>query len=99
MQIARSKQERVDKFKKMQFLDTDKLGNSSAQMDIENGVQSPTVKDPSIKHQNHVHIPLSEVTYHSGMKCSGCDMEIMLKHPKEDNYYAICPDCDSHFCE
>lgn len=97
MQIARSKQERVDKFKKMQFVDSEKLGVSGSQMDIE-GVQSPTHKDPS-RGGKDLQGPLSETTYHSGIKCNGCDMEMMLKHPKEDNYYAMCPDCNSKYCE
>lgn len=96
MQIARSKQERVDKFRKVQFADQDRPSLLAGQMDIEHAAPSPTHKS---KPHKEVLTPLSEMTYPSGIKCNGCDMEMMLKHPKEDNYYAVCPDCNSKFCE
>lgn len=97
MQIARSKQEKIDKLTVHYFVDeakeiTSPISNKSNEgkkkgkskkMDIEQAPQP--VQDPV------------KPTASSRKKCAGCDFEIQ-KNDKQDDYYSECQECASYFC-
>jgi len=91
MQIARSKQDKIDKLVTREFTEVaeeskeprGRLVEKSLKMDVE-GVNGRGSKDGVAE---------------SGAKmiCGGCDLEIVNTNSGED-YYAECTDCGSFFC-
>jgi hypothetical protein len=86
MQIARSKQEKIEKLITRQFADgpdihpaDEQSPKSKSRMDIEN----------TSRHASNA-CAFKE-------NCAGCDSEI-TKSTSTDAYYAECKDCGSFFC-
>lgn len=95
MQIARSKQEKIDKLVPRYFIEEErdspvhpkktnpdekgKRMDDSKKMDIENGSVVPQM----VKKPQRT--------------CAGCETEI-LRNGAEDDYFSECTDCSSEFC-
>lgn len=86
MQIARSKQEKIEKLITREF--SDEEGNAVEDQ------QSPKTKN-RIDIQNRGGKENRAKIFRE--ICSGCDMEI-TKATSTDAYYAECKDCSSFFC-
>lgn len=86
MQIARSKQEKIEKMVKNSF-------PSIADYDTKSNPQSPKARRgmdiENVKDQKPAGSGTKKI-------CAGCDLEIMKS--KEDDYFSECSDCGSSFC-
>jgi hypothetical protein len=94
MQIARSKQEKIEKLTVHYF--------SDEAVDIASPMSNKSIdgkKKPKAKKMD-----LEVAAQDSGKnlaggkkKCAGCDFEIQ-KNDKQDDYYSECQECASYFC-
>ena len=91
MQIARSKQEKIDKLTVHYFVEEAREATSPLSPKSGEGKKKGKAKKMDIEGPDAGKSPSLK------KKCAGCDFEIQ-KNDKQDDYYSECQECASYFC-